>query len=229
MGDLPLRQSPKAPAHQQVYQQIREMILYGALAPGEPITILGLIDRLGAGMTPVREALRRLTAEGALQLLGNRRVVVPELDRATLEELAFARLAIEPHLAGLAVLNLKNRDVSELSELDRALNAAISNGDVAGYLRLNHAFHMALYAHANAPLLVSLVDSLWLRVGPSLRVVCGRWGTMQLTDCHMDALAAMRAHDADRLVAAIREDISQGIELIAQSLAGAEARKDAPL
>jgi DNA-binding GntR family transcriptional regulator len=210
--------SSKEPAHQQVYQQIREMILFGVLAPGEPITILGLIDRIGAGMTPVREALRRLTAEGALHLLGNRRVVVPVLDRATLDQLAFARLALEPHLASLACVQLENKHIAEMSELDVALNEAISHGDITGYLRLNHAFHMALYGHAQAPLLVSVVSSLWLRVGPSLRVVCGRWGTMQLTDCHANALAAMRAHDPDRLASAIRDDITQGIDMVAQSL-----------
>ena len=84
----------KIPAHQRVYQQLREMILFGDLAPGQPLTILGLIDRLGVGMTPVREALRRLTAEGALELLGNRRVVVPVLERVEHRDVTVAIMEV---------------------------------------------------------------------------------------------------------------------------------------
>lgn len=67
------------PAHQQVYGRLRAKVLFGDLAPGQPVTIKGLVDDLGAGMTPVREALRRLTAEGALEFQGNRRICVPVL------------------------------------------------------------------------------------------------------------------------------------------------------
>ncbi len=216
MGPSP----PKTPAHQRVYEELREMILFGDLAPGQPVTILGLIDRLGAGMTPVREALRRLTAEGALDLQGNRRVVVPELDRATLDELSFARLALEPRLAAIAVAHLSDRDIEALADTDRALNEAISRGDVAGYLRGNHDFHMGLYRAARAPLLMALVGMLWLRVGPSLRVVCGRIGTLQLVDRHEQALLAMRGRDGAALARAVADDIRQGIDVIGAALDG---------
>ena len=63
----------KMPAHQAVYEKLRVMILFGDLAPGQPVTIQGLTDQLNVGMTPVREALRRLIAEGALTHQGNRR------------------------------------------------------------------------------------------------------------------------------------------------------------
>ena len=71
--------APKIPTHEITYARLRDMILYGELAPGQPVTIQGLIADLGAGMTPVREAIRRLAAEGALLPQGNRRVSVPRL------------------------------------------------------------------------------------------------------------------------------------------------------
>ena len=89
----------KIPSHEVTYARLRDMILFGHLAPGAPVTIQGLITELDAGMTPVREAIRRLTAEGALLPQGNRRVAVPELSADLLEQVAFARLAIEPKLA----------------------------------------------------------------------------------------------------------------------------------
>ena len=73
------------PAHEVVYRDLRDLVLFGDLAPGEPVTIQGLVTRLGVGMTPVREALRRLTAEGALESLGNRRIQVPVLDADAVE------------------------------------------------------------------------------------------------------------------------------------------------
>ena len=90
--------SRKIPSHEVTYSRLRDMILYGHLAPGAQVTIQGLIADLGAGMTPVREAIRRLTAEGALLPQGNRRVAVPQLSAEMLDQVAFARLAIEPKI-----------------------------------------------------------------------------------------------------------------------------------
>ncbi len=92
-----------AGAHEVTYSRLRDMILFGALAPGQPVTIQGLTTELETGMTPVREAIRRLAAEGALMLQGNRRVSVPQMTESVLDQLAWARLAIEPQLARLAM------------------------------------------------------------------------------------------------------------------------------
>lgn len=207
----------KIPNHEVTYQQIRDMILFGDLAPGQAVTIQGLASLMAAGVTPVREAIRRLTAEGALEFLGNRRVCVPELTRSQHEELEFARLNIEPELARISIKNMNNRDIEELIEIDKSLNETIYNGDVHGYLLQNHRFHFALYNHSNARILLDIANMLWLRVGPSLRVVCGRVGTYNLPDRHEQALDAMRGGDADGVANAIREDIRQGMDQIRQA------------
>ena len=194
------------------------MILYGELAPGQAVTIQGLVKRLEVGMTPVREAIRRLTAEGALEFQGNRRVCVPELTPQLLEELAFARLAIEPRLAELAAMQSSTELVDTLDLLDKSLNASIDRGDVGGYLSSNYKFHMALYEASHAEILVSIARGLWMRMGPSLRVVCGRFGTANLPDKHEEALAALRLGDPEAVSSAIRADIEQGIDQVGRSL-----------
>ncbi|MCV2873547.1 GntR family transcriptional regulator [Defluviimonas sp. WL0050] len=208
----------KVPSHEVTYCRLRDMILFGQLTPGQPVTIQGLTATLEAGMTPVREAIRKLTAEGALDLQGNRRVCVPQLTASQLDELAFARLTIEPKLAHMAAKNLSAGDISQLTRIDADINEAIATGDVHRYLMNNFRFHFTLYEHAGAPILLSLAQMLWLRFGPSLRVVCGRYGTSNLPDRHDEALAAMRAHDAEAVATAIREDIEQGISQINLSL-----------
>ncbi len=69
--------SDKKPEHKTIYVRVKVMILFGEFIPGQPITILGLSEAIGPGVTPVREAIRRLIAEGALRTLKNRRVEVP--------------------------------------------------------------------------------------------------------------------------------------------------------
>lgn len=206
------------PAHEQVYRNLRDAVLFGVFAPGEPVTIKGLTERLEAGMTPVREAIRRLTAEGALQVLENRRIQVPMLTEALVAELTEARLAIEPRLARRAAERATVDDVERLGSVDTLLDRAILRGDIEGYLRENHAFHAVLNGIADAPILQSLTETLWLRFGPSLRVVCGQLGTRHLPDCHKDLLTALEARDPDAAARAVEEDVSQGMGMILQSL-----------
>lgn len=212
----------KLPTHEIVYRRIRAMVLFGELAPGQAVTIQGLVEVLDTGITPVREAIRRLTAEGALEFKGNRRVCVPELTAEHLAELAFARAALEPHLAEIAATKVQATDIEALEAMDAQVNAAILRGDVRAYLEQNYRFHTALYAHSGADILCSMVQGLWLRVGPSLRIVCGRYGTLNLPDKHAEAIAALRAGRATDVATAIRDDIVQGQDQIIAALAEAE-------
>ncbi len=210
--------SRKIPTHEIVYSRLRDMVLFGALQPGQPVTIQGLIKELDAGMTPVREAIRRLAAEGALHLKGNRRVTVPQLTPSLLDQIAFARLTIEPRLAELAAANLTPALIARLDRLDQGVNAAILAGQVSAYLECNHAFHFALYEASNAPVLVDMARSLWLRFGPSLRIVVAQGGNLGQPDRHAESLAAMAAGDAEALAQAFRNDIAQGTELVRMAL-----------
>jgi len=212
----------KIPTHEITYARLRDMILFGLLEPGAPVTIQGLINDLGAGMTPVREALRRLAAEGALLPQGNRRVTVPRVNLALLDQIAFARLTIEPHLAELAAAHLTPALIARLEALDAQVDAAIRAGDITAYLQSNHAFHFALYEASNAPVLVDMARSLWLRFGPSLRIVVARGGALALPDQHGLALSAMREGDGAGLARALRDDILQGVDQVRTALARGE-------
>jgi DNA-binding GntR family transcriptional regulator len=182
----------RVPVHQQVYAQLREAVLFGELAPGQAVTIQGLIERTGAGMTPIREAIRRLTSEGALEFRGNRRVVVPMMTVDAIGDLIFLREIVESRLAAQAAEKITPEEISALETIDARLDDAITRGDVSAYLRQNFAFHAKLYSVANAPVLLDVANSVWLRFGPSMRVVCGRMGTQNLPDNHKTALCDAR-------------------------------------
>ena len=198
---------------------LRARILFGELAPGQAVTIQGLTDSLGVGMTPVREAIRRLMSEGALSFQGNRRVSVPVLTQNDLQQVIFVRKSIEAELARRAAERMTPEAVARLVELDSALDQAIESGDVGGYLRSNYDFHALLYQVADAPILSEMAERLWLRFGPSLRVVCGRFGTQNLPDRHKEMLDALRAGDVDGVALAMEQDVEQGMEQMAGVLA----------
>ena len=209
----------KLPEHQAIYLQIRNMILFGRLVPGQAVTIQGLVDEIGAGMTPVREAIRRLSAEGALETGENRRIRVPEITRERLEQISFARLSIEPRLTELAARRMNDERLSALVACDADVDRAISDGDVEGYLEANYRFHFTLYDRADAEVLSKIATSLWLQVGPSLRIVCGRFGTANLPDKHSETLTALRSGDAGKAAEAIADDIRQGMGQVRLTLA----------
>jgi DNA-binding GntR family transcriptional regulator len=210
----------KRPIHQHVYERLRNMILFGDLAPGQGVTIQGLTTALDAGMTPVREALRRLISEGALTHLGNRRVTVPELSHAGLDELGFMRETLEPELTRRAAERMTEQHLNALKDCDNTLNQAIDRGDIGGYLTQNYRFHAMIYALADAPIMATTVDQLWLRFGPSLRVVCGRYGTSNLPDKHAELLAAFADGNAQLAGEVMAGDVAQGMSQIRAALEG---------
>ena len=208
----------KLPEHQAAYQKIRDQILFGDYSPGQPITISGVVEQTGAGVTPAREAIRRLCAEGALEMLGNRRLQVPQLTLSKLEEIKFARLAIEPELARVGALKISEKQIDMMESLDGKVNKAIATGDIKKYLSANFEFHFLLYQAAELNVLKEIALSLWQRIGPSLPIVCGRFGTSNLLDQHSETIKALRAGDAEATSVAIREDLCQGLCLIEQYL-----------
>lgn len=211
------------PAHAQVYLRLRDMVLYGDLKPGQAVTIQGLTERLNAGVTPVREAIRRLISQGALEFQGNRRVSVPKMSAADIGEIIVAREWLEPYLTRRAMERATDGDISALTDLDNALDGAIRQGDLRAYLQLNHQFHVNLYQLAGSPILADLAEGLWLRFGPAMRVLCGRLGTQNLPDNHKELLRAMQAGDADAAAAAIVADVRQGMGQLHASLGDAGA------
>ena len=206
-----------APAHERVYLALRERILFGGFQPGRPVTLRGLAESLGVSPMPVREAVRRLIAQRALELHDNRRVSVPAMTARKFDEIVFARLALEPELAVRAMPRIGEPEIAEIARIDDRIEAAMERGDPEGYMRSNHAFHLTIYNLAASETLGALVDSIWLQFGPFMRTVYGRVGTTNLEDQHQKAIVAIGRRDAEGLKAAISEDIMQGMRFIGET------------
>lgn len=203
------------PVHERVYQALCELMLAGEFVPGVSITLRGIAEDLGVSPMPVREAIRRLVAEGALEVHDNRRVSVANINLNRFEELSMARLALEPELAVLAMKNISKKDIKHFAKIDEDLNQSLVSGEVDTYIKCNRNFHFGVYEKANSPVLLPLVKSLWLQFAPFSRIVFGRVGTDYLDDYHADAIEALKLGDALALKLAFESDIREGMQMLA--------------
>jgi DNA-binding GntR family transcriptional regulator len=212
-----------AAVHDQVYAALRDALLTGRIAPGDGMSLRTLAAELGVSPMPVRDAVRRLVAEGALVAnQANKRLSAPTPTPERLEQLALARGWIEPELAARAAERADEDLVKALMELDAQVDAAIVAGDVQGYMSANHAFHFTLYRSARADVLLSMASGLWLQVGPLMRVVFGRLGTMSLSaDHHAEVMEALRRRDPPAARTALAADIAEGISSMRAAVAEA--------
>lgn len=203
--------APALTAHDWVYQRLRTAIMEGRLEPGRGVTLRGIAADLEVSPTPVREALRRLAAEGAVVVLENRRVAVPEMSGARFTELVEARIALETAAAERALPAMGDQVLDRLAETDRALDAALAEGRVEDALRYNRAFHLTLYQANPSQILVPMIETVWLRLGPFIRMATRNIGQTYLTDRHVEAMDAIARRDSFGLRAAIEADIRDGM------------------
>jgi DNA-binding GntR family transcriptional regulator len=206
-----------------IYEDLRRRMITGKIMPGVGLSTRGLALEMGVSQMPVRDALSRLAAEGAVAIRSKRRIEVPAMSAERFGDLLECRLMLEPEAAVLALPQITPAKLRQLREIDAALDRAMQNGDVIAYMENNFAFHFNLYRANDRPILNRLIEALWLQFGPFMRVVYGRFGTANLVDQHQIALAAIEARDPEALRRAIASDIADGMGLIGRSNWAAEA------
>ncbi len=194
-----------------VYQQLRTMIMAGQFIPGHSVTIRGVAKMLGVSPMPAREALRRLVAEGALNLLPNRRVTVPDMSPAKFQELCDVRVALETLAAERALPAIDSARLELLRQIDAEIDRAMAAGDAESHLVKNQQFHLTLYQATPSQVLVPLIENLWLQFGPFLRMALNRIGSSWVMDRHVEALDAIAKKDPYALPIAIEADIRDGM------------------
>jgi DNA-binding GntR family transcriptional regulator len=216
-----------APGHgllrASVHDELRHRFVTGKVVPGSGLSTRGLAQELGVSQMPVREALSRLAAEGAVEIRSKRRIVVPPMTDGRFADLLRCRELLEPEAAAMALPHIDAARLKRLRAVDDALGVALKSGDVQSYMERNFEFHFTIYRAQPRTTLVQLIETLWLQFGPHMRVVYGRFGTANLVDQHQVALRAIRERSAVRLKRAILADIRDGMGLIGKNGFGAGA------
>jgi DNA-binding GntR family transcriptional regulator len=200
-----------------VHDELRHRFVTGKVVPGGSLSTRGLAQELGVSQMPVREALSRLAAEGAVEIRSKRRIIVPPMTAGRFTDVLRCRELLEPEAAALALPHIDTTRLKRLRTVDEALGDALKSGDVQSYMERNFEFHFMIYRAQPRTTIVQLIETLWLQFGPHMRVVYGRFGTANLVDQHQVALRAIRDRSAARLKRAIRDDIRDGMGLIGKN------------
>jgi DNA-binding GntR family transcriptional regulator len=200
-----------------VHAELSRRFITGKLTPGSTLSTRGLAQELGVSQTPVREALSRLAADGAVQIRSKRKIVIPSMTAERFRDLLRCRELLEPEAAIMALPFIDSKRLRRLEQVDTSIGAALESGDVNAYMQGNYDFHFLIYGACLSGTLNRLIETLWLQFGPYMRVVYGRVGTANLIDQHQMAIRAIRAGDAKKLGRAILADIRDGMRLIGSS------------
>lgn len=213
LSPRPIEATPLA--HDRVYRRLRSRVMYGDLPPGQALTLRGIGKEYDVSMTPAREAVRRLVAEGAFTMSASGRITTPELSNERIEELAALRALIEVELASRALPRAHLALIERLQTINNAVAEAVSQRDAVNYIRTNLEFHRTLYLRAQAPAMLAMAETVWLQMGPTMRALYGRLRRTEPPQFHRLIIAALRAGDEPGLRLAVRSDVTQGLRMLA--------------
>ena len=202
-------------ANERAYKCLKAAVHSSMFESGEILTLRKLSDLLGFGAMPMREAVKRLTSEGAFQALPNRSARIPVLQRREIQQLADLRFLLEPDAAALAATNMTSHQINHLRQLHEGMVACVAARDFRGYKNLDTQFHFEIYRIADNRPLANLIDALWLRMAP----FSARWfhrltrdpaGFDRIATVHHETLlAAFQARDAEFARVAMQRDLSE--------------------
>ncbi len=202
--------------HQQAYGQLREAMMAGKFRPGESITLRGLAAALGTSIMPARDAILRLVAERALESHG-RSVRVPLLNIDRLRDVERFRVALEGEAAALAATRASTAEIEAIAAADMRCIKTLASGKVDKFIAANQQFHFAIYRAAHSDLLLSMIETLWLQIGPYLAYAAqysheNTFEGLDL-DAHVRMVAALRARDPEAARAALAADLKDSTDI----------------
>ena len=204
----------------RAYHAIREMIVSVELRPGAVIDERGLMERLGIGRTPTREALRRLAQERLVQVYPRRGMFVTSVEIRDLASLAEVRSALESHAARLAAERATEEDRSELEALLGELGGR-SELDVRELMALDERIHRQVYRSAHNPFLEATLEEYYVLALRIWYLALDRAPELeQAVLGHRELLEAIRDGDALRAEATMRRHVLDFEEVMRRVLTG---------
>jgi DNA-binding GntR family transcriptional regulator len=187
----------------KAYHEIRGLIVSLELAPGAVIDERDLIERLEIGRTPVREALRRLSHEGLVEVYPRRGMFVTGVDVRELARLSEVRAVLEPEAARLAAERATESDRAELSELLAELDGGNSE-----LMELDERIHRAVYRAAHNDLLEATLEQYYVLALRIWSIALDRAHELEeAVEAHRMLLEAIQAGDGDRAAETMRAHV----------------------
>lgn len=199
----------------RVYRAIRLALVKGQFVPGQKVTIRRLAADFGTSVMPVREALRKLVAEGALEGVPNRSVRIPILDAEKIREIRDIRIAVEGLAAERAAVLISAKSIAALRRISAEINAARDRGDTATDIEKVAKFQFMVYEASQMPRLVRIIESLWLQTGPYINLLYPEYVSPRRGEWRVRLCAALERRNGESARREISEDVRGALDYVA--------------
>lgn len=215
-----LKKVDRSKLSDRVHTELSSLLVSGQLLPGDKFSLRGLADTLGTSAMPVREAVGRLVAERALEILPNRAIRVPLMTMSRFLELRAIRIELEGLATSRAALGRSQAQLNRMLEIQKRFEqvrtAKQPNGKSA--VRLNKNLHFCVYGAAGMPILFDMIEALWLQIGPvlnyDLAVNSERLTNREAHIHHKNMVQGIKMKQPEQACAALVADLMSASELI---------------
>jgi len=211
-----------------VARLIRRRIFDGGYAAGSYIRLDQLAAELGISVTPVREALFALRAEGLIAQLPRRGFVVLPVTGRDVTDVANVQAHVGGELAARAAVNITDDQLRELKAIQARLEEAYAGDDQERTVRLNHEFHRAINVASDSPKLAQLMSQITRYAPESVFPTIEGWPNQSIKD-HRRVLSALEKHDKNLARAAMSEHLAAGAVPMIEHLVSRGVVADASL
>jgi DNA-binding GntR family transcriptional regulator len=206
----------------RVYRELKNSIVAGAFKPGSELTLRSVAEALGTSFMPVRDAMRRLVTERGLEIRPSRTIAIPTLSAEEFLELRRVRVLLEGEAVALAAEKITERQLANIRTILKKLEG-LSKDRRGQFWSLNLKLHFAIYEVGASPLMLSIIESLWLQLGPILARVPVSRALNDSADPLQLLVRALEQHDPDAARAALIADLTQATEQVMKELARQQA------
>ena len=193
-----------------VFDKIQRAVISGELVPGQRIDQNALARDFGVSLVPIREALRKLEAQGLVMIIPRRGAYVSPISRDEMEDLYAVRLVLEGMATRHSVPRLKAGDLEALEAAINGMEVAMGEGDYHKLLELNRTFHSVIYRASGRQCLIDLISQLWEK-STRYRVAYIHLPdrARQAHEEHKEILRCLKGRSAAQSARAVRNNIRQ--------------------
>ncbi len=215
-GSPPRRRIRPPSLAEDAYRVLHQMIVFGQLAPGERLIEPELCERLGLSRTPLREALKRLAAEGLITTRRNRNAIVSPFDAKELEHLFEVEAGVESFAILLAAQRMTQTELKRIEALQERMEKLQGTGDLHAYFELNQRVHTMIVAGARNPVLEETHGRLLGRLERARYAALGKFGRWEESAHeHREILDALKDRDGKRAQALLLAHVQHTGDVIA--------------
>ncbi|MEI9535341.1 MULTISPECIES: GntR family transcriptional regulator [Morganellaceae] len=198
---------------QQVENRLKCALILGFLAPGQKVVTKDIANSLNMSITPVREALVRLSSYGALDVSPSHAFLVPKIQPDRLIELMGIRKLLELPAITRSINIMSDDDLGSLVELTRDLEVAHLSGEIQTAVQLHWALRLRMFSLSNSPELMALITQLWVSVGPSFHFLYGTTSLEDWPKYYFPLRDALLSRNADSVIQIFTNSIDSGLKL----------------